>query len=287
MSLSAAQEGAVWRWVRAVIPSAWTDDAIKWVEQDHPKSGDRWCSIKDAGTESLHMQSEVFKAHMLQIVQLDFPADAATTITIDPQVDGASLLISTEGPSGSALLLRDAHLANLAGASLFWGAVATDPAGGDPGITITATELARGRWLNIAAGAPVVKTIVRDYQVDAVRDLEEVTVSIQVFSRLNDNAPDRTLHAKSIISDMRTRVFAPSYLSILRAGKCPPKRRTDIIDLTNLVRGSQWETRAQFSLILSRMSLVLDQTGTVESVSGTGVLQPGDLQVPFSASSED
>lgn len=287
MTLSKTQQDAVYDAVRASLPSAWPDDSIRWVRQDHPRTGDRWCSLMELPTLTKTSIPEQVNVAQLQEIRIDFPADAATTITIDPQADAATPTTSTEGPSGSATLLRDAHFANLDGASTFWTATKLDVVGLDPAIVIQATELGRGIWLKTTLTAPLTQTLLRDYQLVAVRDLEEVTVSIQVFSRLDDDNPDPDLGAAHVLGEMKLRLFAPTVITILRAANCPPARRTDVIDLSDLVGGSQWETRAQLSVILSRMGLILDQPGTVESVQGTGTIQPGDLSVPFSASSED
>lgn len=107
-----------------------------------------------------------------------------------------------------------------------------------------------------------------------VRDLHEVTVSITVYAKLDESAPDHRHRADVILDGLHARVFAPWVNQGLRDAGMPPIRRGQVRDLTRFHRGSQWQTVAEMPITFARTTVIYDAPGTIDEVAGTGTTNP-------------
>lgn len=287
--ISPAQRDALWEFVVQSLGDAIDPDFVVWSNHDHPKAGPRWCRISLLAAPSLG-NSERVDFELRSLHRVEFSADVASTITIETLDDELPAIVSSAGPSSATnpdpRALRDLHLANLVG-SPSWVASSADPAA----LHIEATEAARGKLIQVTAtptgtpppAPPLLVRLLRDCYAEGVRDLIEPTISIQVYSRLDDENPSHEQAADVLLERVRARFFTSIAAAGLRAAGLAPVRRGSVQDLSAVAGGSQQETRAALDVTLRRSSVILEQPGSIRSVSGTGTLQPGNLTVPFDA----
>lgn len=284
MSISPAQKRAFRGFVVAALEGYIDHDFVVWSFNDHPIAGPKWCALRPIAEPEIGGGSELVDFSLRSKHRIEFSADVASTITITTP-DASPPIVSTAGPVGSpapdVLALRDLHVAQLVGSPL-WVASSADP----NAIEIEATEAGRGVLLEVAAtpSASLVVSLVRDCYAEGVRDLLEPSISVQVFSKLDDENPALEDAADVLLGRVRARFFASVAAAGMRAAGLAPIRRGTVTDLSGLRGASQWETRAALDLTFRRASVILEQPGTIETIEGTGTLQPGNLTVPFQAS---
>lgn len=249
--------------------------------QDHPRGTPLWCTVRLLASTSLQATGDVWGEATRMRYLLRFDGNTgAVTVTLDPRN-------STFGPAttgavssgGDAEALRDAVLSALQALEgpdhpAVYEATTVE---GEPGIEAVATEAARGVWLDIEADGDDVTVIqARDALATHTRDLGEDTWSIQVSSRLlaesQHEPPNDDLHAVALLTKVRTRAMSPIAAQGLHAAAYPVRRASDVRDLTHLLRGSQWETRAVLDLTLGVTRGIVEEPGTVEAVEAIGTV---------------
>jgi len=266
--------------VQILALKAISPELIGWEYEDEPRDQPIWVQLNELASVDISGPTELSSVDLRQKVQFQVTADAAATITIDPDVTGGVVTTVAAGPSGSVTALRDALLVLLqAAGDPLWAAVAVDA----DVIEVEATEAGRGIWLRPSETGPITRTLLRDYSGVLMRDLTEVTMGLTLFSRLDSAAPSHAQRASVLVEAVRALILGPTWRALLTAAFAPVLRRGQVQDISRMLGGSQWETGAALQVTLSRMSLTVDQPGTIESMDALGVLSPGALQVAISA----
>lgn len=102
----------------------------------------------------------------------------------------------------------------------------------------------------------------------------EETWEIQIWSRLGD-APDPDLDANSLMDDLELDLQDDQATYAMRKLALAPKRVGEVLDISAVGRGSQWETRASLTVVFSLAQIKTDTaTKTVESMDLEGTLSP-------------
>lgn len=112
------------------------------------------------------------------------------------------------------------------------------------------------------------------------RTQERVEIEIEVGSRYSDTAPSLDDDAQRILSSLRNKLRSEVATYAMRTAGLAPVSIGNVLDLTDLVRDSQFETRALLTFVANRAEVDEDTTtSTIESVdlSGTATPVPGTV----------
>lgn len=251
---------------------------------DFPRAASRWCAFRLLTDTGLSADGDTWRENMRQQYRIDVDGDTATAgVALAPansDFDPASVSVGTFG--GDPEAKRDALLAALQALEgpthpAVYVADDADPA--TPAIEATATEAARGVWLNLTtSGADLSTNLLRDNLAYHSREPVESVISVQCYSRMREidtDPDDLNLHAQNLLAKVRTRCMSPIATSDLRAAGVAPRRFQPVRDISGLLRGSQWETRAVLDMTVSIMRATVDQPGTIENTEISGTPSPG------------
>lgn len=263
------------------------DAAIVRAYQDTPQGVPRWCTVNTLAQTSLQSGGDEWREPMRMIYRLDVVGDSAgpVLVTLSPQNSGYEPESAgpVTPPGGGLEAFRDAILTALQDLEgpTHPATYIADDTGEDPAILATAVEAARGVWLNLEASTADVDVVqVRDSMALHTRDLGEVVFSIQVASRHDDRDPNPELAAMQLAQRIRTWAFSRIATANLRATGLAPMRCEGPRDLSALLRGSQWQTRAVLEMTCSVMRATVEQPGTIESMQTTGTLESEPAGLP-------
>lgn len=105
------------------------------------------------------------------------------------------------------------------------------------------------------------------------RTFDEWTVSVQVVSKLDDQAPALDDAAGRILRRLSMRVLDDNTYAMRQTGLAW-RRSGQITPLDRIARASQWETRAAIDLTFVAGESILWEPGWIETVEATGTLAP-------------
>lgn len=253
---------------------------------DFPRTAGPWCTFRLMTENGLAAEGDQWRESVRQVYRIAFSAGAGVnSVSLAPtNSDFAPSGVGPVGPALDATTLRDDTLAllqALEGPSHPATYVADDSVPALPAILATATEAARGVWLDLSTSGPSIdSSLVRDNLAVHTREPLEVVVSVQVYSRVAREGPSAVpnddLNANNLLGKVRTRCMSGIATADLRAAGVAPRRFQPVRDLSGLLRGSQWETRAVLDMTCSVSRAIVEQPGTIESVelSGTAGTAP-------------
>lgn len=254
------------------------DTSIVRPEQDAPRGVPRWATIKILNETGLQGGADQWNEPIRMIYRITFDgASDPVTVTLSPTRSAFAHYSSgaVSPPVGGVEAFRDEVLAVLQAAegTSHPATYIPDDTGDNPAILATATEAARGVWLDLQVAGPDASAVqVRDALAVHTRDLAEAVLSINVFSKLNGAAPDPSLHAVQLADKIALRSMAPYSTAVLRSFGVAPMRRQPVQDVSGLLGGSEWETRAVLDMTVSVMRAMVEQPGTIESMAAVGTL---------------
>ena len=101
-----------------------------------------------------------------------------------------------------------------------------------------------------------------------LRQVYEVTISVQLSARLDDVNPEWTQAADVRLRRLSLWAGDEDVTQGLADAGLPVRRISEVRDLSRF-NGSQWETRAVVDLVLAATPMVVVNPGAVESVAGT------------------
>lgn len=117
------------------------------------------------------------------------------------------------------------------------------------------------------------------------RQISEWTVRVMLGSKISDTSPDFGQAAARILRRLTMRVEGEES-NAMRALGLAWTRSSQIIDLTRLAKGSQWETRAAVDLTFFAGEAIVDRPGWIESTEVTGTASPLPAET-FTADDDD
>lgn len=113
-----------------------------------------------------------------------------------------------------------------------------------------------------------------DDHVTMLRDLETFVVSIAVYAAMNDTSPLHAHRADVLLQRVKARLWAPVASAGLSAAGLGVLSTPGIQDLTRFFRQSTWESVAELRVTMSRAEVIYEAPGTIDSIAGTGSLEP-------------
>lgn len=151
-------------------------------------------------------------------------------------------------------------------ASIVWGRRDV-PVQGDPWVAIwDLAEIADGPSEEVPfdnAGTPELR----------VREMTEETIEVQCGQRDGDT-PSLT-GPKQILRRVSALLGSSQSTYALRSAAVAPRRWGEVVDISAIDRGSQWEQRASLTVVVSRSEIIVDDTtSTIESLEVTGTTDP-------------
>lgn len=253
---------------------------------DFPRGVPLWCTFRLASGVGYSATGATEREAMRMIYRVVFTGDtAAATVSLAPT--NSDFAASTTGPigptgGGDPEALRDALLTALQALEgpTHPATYAADDSGASPAIVATATEAARGVWLDLTTSGPdLTATVERDNLAVHTLDSGEQGVSVQCYSKQSDlpGGPSDDLddlNAVNLLEKVRTRMKSAIATETLRAAGVAPIRWQPVTDISGLLRGSQWESRAVLDVTLSVMRAIVEQPGTIETAEITGTVAP-------------
>lgn len=250
---------------------------------DFPRGVPLWCTFRLASGDGYGATGATEHEPMRMIYRIEFTGDtAAVTVALAPA--NSDFDPATTGPigptgGGDPAALRDAVLTALQALEGpdHPATYAGDDSWANPAILATATEAARGVWLDLTVtGADAAATVTRDNLAVHTSDAGEQVVSIQCYSKQSDqpSGPDDNVNAVNLLEKVRTRMKSAIATETLREANVAPIRWQPVRDISGLLRGSQWESRAVLDVTLSVMRAIVEQPGTIESAHIVGTLSP-------------
>ncbi len=147
-------------------------------------------------------------------------------------------------------------------------AVQDEPVPGKPWCTIrrlaSETEGIPGPIPVDESGTPTIYT----------RANREATWEIQIGSRLGDSG-NPALDANAIMDDIELALYDDAATYAMRKLGLSAKRVGEVIDISVVTRGSQWETRASLTVVFSLAQIRKETaTSTIESADVVGTVSP-------------
>lgn len=107
-----------------------------------------------------------------------------------------------------------------------------------------------------------------------VRDMQEQAIEFQVGMTQGDT-PTADEEAGRVLVALKQALYSSVKTFALRAKGLARLRVGQIVDLTAIASGSQWETRASLTVVFARTEVSIDiATSTIESVETEGTLSP-------------
>lgn len=271
MSASPEQERALARFVQSALQTGgWPDNAVLWTPLDAPRNAGRFCTLRNLAAAPVAGRSEQLPVFLRQTWAITWPA-VPTPSAIELQLGAGPILASVVPAAPDVATLLATHELQINAAAAGFTAridgvaliVSVDAGneGQDLSLALSATD--------DAAGASA--QLLQDSQGVALRDLLEITVSIQVSANATgDLSPD----AEQYLERVRARLFAPVAAAELRAVNLAPLRYGSVQSLDRIQNGSAWQSRAVLDVTLSRSSVTIEQPGLIEKVAAVGTLAP-------------
>jgi hypothetical protein len=108
--------------------------------------------------------------------------------------------------------------------------------------------------------------------VETTREILEVPFAVTIHSRASSTAPHFHARAGYLARRVLLHFATPTATQILERVGCGVKRRGRVLDLTSLLRRSQWTSAARIEFVLALQALQSTPVDWIETAAGDGTV---------------